>query len=102
MVDDEYYLYGTENECKAIAFVLNIKKYKVLDKISNYNRKHKLIICCDINKVKGKLKKYKIKHKKEYLKLNDIYKILNKDIAKEIEWVNYRTLFNRRNFFLKK
>ena len=95
MVDEEYFLYGTNNYCESLAFVLNLKKYKILKKISDYNGKHKLIICCDFKTVKKEVKNKKLKHKKDYLKLKDIYNILNKDNKINLNKTNIKSFLIR-------
>ena len=95
MLETEYYLYGEKKQCESLAYILGISKYKIINRIKKYDKR--IIIISDIKNTKKEIKKNKLKHKKDYLTINDIYKIINKGFTKKIVWIKYRKYINKHN-----
>lgn len=95
MLKEEYYLYGEKKQCESLAFILGLEKYKIISSLKKSSKK--IIICLEPKKVKKIIKKNKLKHKKDYLTTNDIYKIINKGFTKKIVWIKYRHYINKHN-----
>ena len=77
-----YYLYGEKKLCEQIAFVLKIDKYKIINNISDYNHEHKILICHNLKKIKKTLKQKKLKYKKDYYTMKQVYKLVDDESSK--------------------
>ena len=95
MMEEEYYLYGEKKFCESLAFILGIKKYRIINFIKKYDRK--IIFCLNLKNIKKDIKKNNLKHRKDYLTLDDVYKIINKGFIKKIVWIKYRFYLNKHN-----
>ena len=94
-IDEEYYLYGNEEICKSLAYVLDLYNYKIIKEIKKYDKK---IIIIDNNKsVKKEIKKQNLIYKKDYILIKDIYKMINKEYINTLVWKKHRFYINKNN-----
>ena len=76
-------LYGNEETCKQIKYILNDESIKIVNKIENLKKsKNEIIILCYISKKERKKINKQFKYKKDYININNLYKLLNKGYLK--------------------
>lgn len=76
-------LYGNEETCKQIKYILNDESIKIVKKIENLKKsKNEIIILCYISKKERKKINKQFKYKKDYININNLYKLLNKGYLK--------------------
>lgn len=79
-------LYGKEEICNQIKYVLNSKNIKMVTEISKLKpQKDTIIILCYIDKDEKKKIKKSLKYKKDYIYIEDIYNELNKGNIKKYQ-----------------